>query len=496
MSNSLYVRLARRYAPHKVSAISRRQMLQASLIAGSGLLLSGPLGGLIRRPGALGKRVVIVGAGFGGLACGYELKAAGYDVTLIDARTRVGGRVLSFNKSFSEFVPGKNVEGGGELVGSNHPTWVAYADKFGLEFLDVTEDEELSAPVVLGGKALTEAEAEELYEEIEAACQSMNEAASAIDADEPWKSKDAEALDKKNLQQWIDGLECGELGKKGLALTLSADNGVEAVKQSYLGNLAMIKGGGLEKFWSDSEVYRCKGGNDLLAHKLAEQIGLDRIVLGLPVTEIGAKGSGMVVTCKDGRTLECDDVVLAVAPTVWSRIKFPVPGGLSPQMGSNVKYLSRVKKAFWLDGKLSPWALTDGLVSMTWDGTDGQGAEGEQCLTSFSGGDASNQARAFEPAARKEAYARALESLYPGFKENFVESRFMDWPSDQWVKASYSFPAPGQVTTQGPALRKGVGHLHFAGEHCCYQFVGYMEGALHSGVSLAKRLAVRDGVAK
>jgi monoamine oxidase len=78
-----------------------------------------------------------------------------------------------------------------------------------------------------------------------------------------------------------------------------------------------------------------------------------------------------------------------------------------------------------------------------------------------------------------------------------LKTRFMDWPSDAWVRASYSFPAPGQVTTMGPTLREGVGgHLHFAGEHTCYAFVGYMEGALNSGVSIARRLAQRDGVLK
>ena len=50
---------------------------------------------------------------------------------------------------------------------------------------------------------------------------------------------------------------------------------------------------------------------------------------------------------------------------------------------------------------------------------------------------------------------------------------------------------------QGPLLREGVnGRLHFAGEHTCYAFVGYMEGALNSGAAVAKRLAVRDGVLK
>jgi monoamine oxidase len=72
----------------------------------------------------------------------------------------------------------------------------------------------------------------------------------------------------------------------------------------------------------------------------------------------------------------------------------------------------------------------------------------------------------------------------------------MDWPSDPWTKASYSFPAPGQVTSQGPTLREGLGRLHFAGEYTSYAFMGYMEGALNSGAAAAKRIAEKDGILK
>jgi hypothetical protein len=44
-------------------------------------------------------------------------------------------------------------------------------------------------------------------------------------------------------------------------------------------------------------------------------------------------------------------------------------------------------------------------------------------------------------------------------------------------------------------MHKGLGHLHFAGEHTSYKFVGYMEGALNSGAALAQRIAKRDGIA-
>jgi monoamine oxidase len=46
----------------------------------------------------------------------------------------------------------------------------------------------------------------------------------------------------------------------------------------------------------------------------------------------------------------------------------------------------------------------------------------------------------------------------------------------------------------GPKLSDGYeGKVHFAGEHTCYVFTGYMEGALQSGYRLARKLVHRDG---
>ena len=45
--------------------------------------------------------MIVVGGGFSGLAAAYELSRAGYDVTVAEARNRVGGRVISF----SDLVP-------------------------------------------------------------------------------------------------------------------------------------------------------------------------------------------------------------------------------------------------------------------------------------------------------------------------------------------------------------------------------------------------------
>ena len=114
----------------------------------------------------------------------------------------------------------------------------------------------------------------------------------------------------------------------------------------------------------------------------------------------------------------------------------------------------------------------------------------------FSGGPAADVTREWTATERRANYLKFLERAYKGITAQFVRERYMNWPSDPWVKGSYTFPAPGEITTAGPQLRKGLGRLHFAGEHMHYAFIGYMEGGLGSGIAAAKRVAAADGVMK
>ena len=484
---NFYTILNRKYG--RPSGITRREMLQRSMAAGAALLISERF----TSPLAAGAgRVVIVGAGFSGLAAAYELSKAGYDVTVVEARNRVGGRVISF----SDLVPGKNVEGGAELIGSNHPAWIAYAKQFTLDFLDVGE-EDLESPIVLGGKRLTADESEQLWEEMEKAFNTIVTDAAKVDADEPWKSANADALDRRTLADWIDKLGASPLCKRALYTMMLADNGVVPEWQSYLANLAMVKGGGLEKYWTESEVYRCKGGNQQLAGRLVTAIGTSRVITRMPVRAVAVGDKNARITLADGKVLEAEHVLLTAPPSVWNKIAIDpaLPTSLGPQMGTNVKYLLALKSPVWRRTQLAPEMLSDGPVSMTWHGTDAQRGAGE-ALVAFSGGPAADTCREWTAASRDKNYLTELNKIYRGISASFVRARFMDWPSDPWAKASYSFPAPGQVTAQGPTLRQGIGRLHFAGEYTSYAFMGYMEGALSSGAAAARRIAVRDGILK
>ena len=485
---NLYAQLHRRYG--KPDGISRREMIQRSLAAAGALLISDRIGFAL--PQAAAGRVVVIGAGFSGLAAAYELTRAGYDVTVVEARNRVGGRVISF----SDIVPGKNVEGGGELIGSNHPAWVGYAKQFKLDFLDVGE-EDLEFPIVLNGKRLTGDESEALWEEMEKAFGTIYADAGKVDADRPWTADNAQALDRRTLASWIDGIDASPLCKSALHTMMTADNGVVTDWQSYLGNLAMVKGGGLEKYWTDSEVFRCRGGNQQLATKFVAGIGAAKVLTRTIVRSVDVTDKGVRVALASGKVLEADRVILTAPPPTWNRIAIDpaLPSGLVPQMGTNVKFLMGLNGPFWRKTELAPDLLSDGPANMTWHATDGQKGPGE-ALVAFSGGPSAEMCRDWG-AARVQNYLTELGKVYKGIRASYSgKARFMDWPGDAWSKASYSFPAPGQVTAQGPTLYDGIGRLHFAGEYSSYAFMGFMEGALHSGAAVAKRIAEQDGVVK
>jgi len=437
---------------------------------------------------AVSSRVIVVGAGLAGLACAYELHRAGIDVVVVEARDRLGGRVVSFR----DVVPGQIVEGGAEFIGANHPAWLNYARAFNLQLDPVTDGPGLHEPVVLGNKRLPPEQQARLYREMDHAFADATRAAWLINEDAPWLTPSAAKLDHRTVADWIESLKVSTLAKRAIAAELTADCGVSIYRQSWLALLTVIKGGGLSRYWSDTEAYRCRGGASRLCAALARAIGYDRVRLSMPAQSVEYRGDRVRVTCKGGVILDGEHVVLAVPPGTWDHIKFSpeLPDHLRPQIGHAIKFLSSVDKRVWLENGWSATSLSDGPVSMTWDPTQGKDPNAPAALSAFTAGPAARSLLTNWNRAQAPGWlVDELETIHPGLRGHLTKTRYIPWPLEKWTAGGYSFPAPGEITQLGPTLDRGIGHLHFAGEHACYKFIGYMEGALQSGIRIAMRLA-------
>jgi monoamine oxidase len=444
------------------------------------------------------RKIAVVGAGLAGLCAAYELRGLGYEVKVFEASHRVGGRV----ESLSRFAEGKIAEGGGELIGSNHPLWNSYRQHFGLHFSDVKEYQ--NSPFRFQGATLSFEITRDLVDEMTEQLGHLADLAeTVVDAFEPWSNRNASKLDNRVLADWVAKAKCSDLCKSAIKAMLAADNGIPAEEQSMLAVLAMIKGGGLDRYWTHSELYRCKGGNQQLAEKFNEKLNRRHQVVFLkhPVTAIYKASDGVSLRTAGSRQLgEFNDVVLAIPPSVWHRIQLGDFSDLAqklanpPSIGRNVKCLLRLKSRFWEAYGSSPTLSEDGPVDLTWETTE-QDKSADFVMVAFSGANDADTCSSWSRKSRRKNYVAALQGPYPGISRQIAGLELMDWPHHEWTKGSYYFPRKDEVTAWGPFWKAGYGDwLHFAGEHTCYAFMGYMEGALTSGYRLARRLAIRDGV--
>lgn len=431
-------------------------------------------------------RVVVIGGGFGGLSAAITLQDEGHEVVVLEARDRVGGRVHTVD----DVVPGRLIEAGGELIGRNHATWLAYARRLGLGLSLISDDDDyaemgLSAPLVLDGKVISEDDADAMWEAVEAAQEKLSALAEAAvpDPEAPWEAPEAARLDGLSVGTWLDENVPDPLARRYFEVSFYGEYGCETAAQSLLGMLASVAG--QPDVWEDYEVFRCADGNQALAEGLAAEVP---VRLSAPADRITVTAAGVTVSSGEA-VLEADFVVLAIPPSVWDRVTIepPLPASYRMQMGTVLKYLSHLDGRIWIREGIGPVGLDESIGS-TWESTDQQQGPGRIGLAVFAGGPTA------APALRAEDvdayYAPHLERLFPGYAAHLQGTRFVPWPQEPWTGAGYSAPAPGDIVGAMRLLCTAPwqGRLFFAGEHADPRFFGFMEGALRSGQRAAHQI--------
>jgi monoamine oxidase len=461
-------------------------------------------------------RVAVIGAGFAGLMAGHSLSRT-CKVSVFEARDRVGGRVWTQFDATSH----RAIEAGAELIGYNHPTWLMLARRFDLGLTVLTTEDaftslDLEMPLSLDGRLLSPKQTKQVYDEMEPAIANIcAEARKLSDPYKCWEAPNSRDLDNMSLADWIEKQDCSILAKRALEAQFANTNGVPTNRQSFLANLAAIRGGGLhgkpDDYFTQSETVKCEQGNQTLALRLADSIVAagGEVAISTPISLIDVRADKVVLKSAAGKDLEFNYVVLAIPPSLWPTttspgeitITPPIPPEFRMSMGLAIKYLSDLKVRFWFGAGLSPNGMSE-AIGMTWDGTDNQIQMSDQTveLSLFAGGYAAREAidllsRSGERALNAH-YAGELDKLFAGYSKNLAgEPKFICWPSERWTKAGYSCPAPGEVTGIGPFLNRPFhDRLVFAGEHCCLPFFGYMEGALQSGLAAASAIVRNEGL--
>ena len=422
------------------------------------------------------QHVIVIGAGLAGLSCAYEFEQAGRTVTLLEARSKIGGRV-----SRGRFAQHAGVfELGGEFIETAHTVWRAYAQRFNLT-LQASYLFKGETRIELRGKALTSGDARTLREQLAQAEAMLEQECRTIDVEAPWLSADAEAIDTLSVAARFKASNLSPQLQGVLNARYTGLNGVATTKQSYLGLLAQTRAG-----YSEGGAQVCRGGNQLLAEAFAKRLKPGALHLNTPVRRVTYSQDAAHVVTTDGRVWDAAIVVVAVPAAVLPHIRFdpPLTLPLMPQTGDVIKYVARAP-GLWDETPPSTWS--DGPVAVTWGVADD--VDSRELLACWTGGPNADFCR---KSSDIDAFYRAqLSTRFAHYAQRFQAGATTDWQNEAFIGGAYACPAPGEVTRLGPLWAKGFGALQFIGDYTNYAFAGYMEGALRSGTQLVQRLAKR-----
>ncbi len=439
--------------------------------------------------------VIVVGAGYAGLTCARALVDAGRSVVVLEARDRVGGRV------FTETLPsGVPVDQGGQWVGPGQEHFASLIDETGCTTFPTWvagEALELRDGLLHRYEGLVPTSDKDGSADTVATLLELDLLAQEVSPVEPWSHPDADRLDRQTFAQWIDATVETPIARALVTTACQAVFGAEPEELSMLFVLSYAHSGGsmssLIRTSGGAQERRIHQGAQAPALALAGMLGR-RVVLSSPVVEIdhGRSGATVSVAGAHPRQFHAGRVVVAAPPSVTGRIGFSpaLPGDRMQliqrtPMGSVTKIHAVYERPFWREMGLNGQLVADrGALRSVFD--DSPDDAGVGILVGFVAGSEDRRMEGLGVEGRRSHLLGELASAFgpdAAHPLEFVEQR---WSSEAFSGGGpVAGMGPGVLTAVGPALRRPVGVVHWAGTETAEAWSGYIDGAISSGIRAA-----------
>jgi len=410
--------------------------------------------------------VAIVGAGFTGLAAATELRAAGIDCLLFEARDRVGGRVEAGTNGL-----GETIDLGGQFICDDMPEILALARK---------HRKTLVQSYVKGDEIVFPAPHD--TDGLHARVMALRDRLDTVDPDSfagaslsvaAWANAQPDDRDARDgFLSMIEGLWCQPPDAVPLWYLIENDRRITNEV-------------------SELQIFLRETIHSL-AVDLARPLG-DAVRLCEPAGRIEHGPAGITVHTNLGRTTS-RKLIIAVPPVMAGRIAFdpPLPAPVSEALGawrsgSVIKVFIRYSEPFWRRRGLSGTVFfldPHGLYAC-----DASHDENHAALVVFIGGNlATAWAVLGEPGIRQKILAKLHAALGPDAADP-LDITLRNWSHDAWSGGAYSDIIIDPNARNAEAiLRQGLSGIAFASSELSPSFPGYIEGALVAGRAAAARI--------
>jgi monoamine oxidase len=439
-------------------------------------------------------RVIVVGAGLAGLAAAYELDKAGYGVTVIEARSRPGGRVRTYRDPFAD---GLYAEMGAEYVDATDEYDHKYCKEFGLKVLTAklydgvfVRGKKIAMKAIKDGSATLPYEGAEPGGLFGQEAQYTKRLVAMV--------KDQEALPPEILK--LDNLSVVDLllsegAPEDILALYEYLNATESTARNHeLSAYGLVMGHARSSgFNEDVDEGRILGGNDQLPKAFARALSKN-ILYNRPVRKIVHDETGAEVWFEEGSSLQsmrAPKLVLALPFKVLRDVEL-LPRFSPEKMkvidslcyGQVMKVAMQFQTRFWDEpGSIGQRVFTDTKLRRVYHmSIDQPGPRG--ILMSFTSGADAQKLGVLSKEGRLTSALEEVTRIWPEAPKFWESAAVKYWNEDPWVQGSYSFLGVGQKDFRKIA-RKVEGVVHFAGEHTA---TASMNGAIESGVRVAKEI--------